>query len=179
MIENQINSKVDMKMNDEQKEKYINKNIDKSKTLSIRVKKILKMFDINDFLINKRNFESFNITFTIPNEIYEYIKPQENRTKYVFNLFKKYRLLLKNIEFEIFFNASELFRFVILLDYLEFINDVKISINSTNLNVLKIKNEVKNGYITEIQDGIEYLRYYVDGKMIKEKKITSQEVLKK
>jgi len=153
-----------------------NKNIDKSKIINIGVKKIFKLIDFNQYLINKRNICNNALTFSIPNEMYEYIKDESNRSNYFLNLLKKYEILLKNVDFEVFYSASEFFRFFLYLDYFQFINDLKIEINSINLRVMKIKNEIKNGYITEIENGIEYFRFYENGIKLNEKIIKKQEV---
>jgi len=146
------------------------KNIEKFTTLCISLKPLLKVFDFNNILLNKRKTENNQITFSIPNEIYLFIESQDDLTRYIKNLIKKYKIFLKNIDNEIFFSFPEYVRFFIYLDYFEFMNDVKIEINSRDFITLK-KNQIKNGVMTEIQDGKEYLREYENGTIIKENEI--------
>lgn len=147
----------------------ISKNIDKYKVIDIDVKKIQKFIFFDDLIINKRKILNNSLTFSIPLEIYHHLKDLNNRSEYVRNLFEKFKILLRNVNSEIFFNISEMFRFFIYLDYLEYVNDLKIELNSMNLK--KPVLEIKNGLISEIENGIEYLREYENNKIIKENKI--------
>lgn len=147
-------------------------NKDKYKIISISMRTILKTIDFNEFLINKRSLENRNysnssITFALPNEVFHYVNSNQNRTKYIIELIKKYRIFLKNIKNEVFIDFSEFMRFFILLDFIEFKNDIKLEINSSFKETFLQENiQVKNGYFTEIVNGIEYLIEYQKGKMI-------------
>lgn len=145
----------------------ISKNLDKYRIIHISLKPFLKEIDFNKYLFNKRK-ECESVSFSIPNELFDFIESQKNRSRYILSLFKKYKILFKNIDFEIFFTFSELVRFFLYLEYFEFMNDVKIEINSIDLIKMKfdkVKNDDKNGFVMEIENGKEFFREYENGKI--------------
>lgn len=153
-------------------------NLDKYRVVCISLKPILNEINFNEFLMNKRvlNVKGNRMTISLPNDLFHFIESQENRTKYLASLINKYSILLKNVKSELFFDFTEFMRFFLYLEYFQFINDIKIDINSfdfkykTKIDMRELR-VYKDGMITEIENGKEYLREYKDGIIIKENEI--------
>lgn len=147
-----------------------NRHTDKYKIFSFSFIKLLKLINFNDCCISKRGLDNYNTTISICNELY-FNMDNKKRSKYIIDVIEKYSILLRNLNKEIFINFNEFIRFFLILDYLEFINGVKIEFNSNSIiNEVEIET-IKNGCFIEIEKNIEYVREYKDGKIIKESKI--------
>lgn len=134
--------------------------------LTISSRYLSKFIDFNDFVNNKR-VERNSQTISLPSELYHHINVKENRSKFLASIVKKYVILLNNLDDkEIFSSLDEFIRFFIRLDYLIFVNDLKCEFNSSNLN-----DKDKNGLVNEIENGVEFLREYDNGKLIKQNEI--------
>lgn len=134
--------------------------------LTISSRYLSKFIDFNDFVNNKR-LEKNSQTISLPIELYHHINVKENRSRFLASIVKKYVILLNNLDDkEIFSSLDEFIRFFIRLDYLIFVNDLKCEFNSSNLN-----DKDKNGLVNEIENGVEFLREYDNGKLIKQNEI--------
>jgi hypothetical protein len=148
---------------------YLNsKNKDSFKIVNVSTR-ISKDKNLNRYLINKRKFQSYGISFSVPDKIAYFIENKVNgncRTHYIESLLEKYKNILEIAENKLFFTLSEFFRFLIYLEYFSYRIDIPFEV--------LIKPEIKNGFLAEIDGGIEYLREYDNNEIISERIIKKQ-----